>query len=105
MFTICTWLFSTVKNIHTFSCLRYCSKEVLSREWTVQVYSNQTNFVTLSIQEVDSFTDSLCNRTDSDDYTVSVFCSVVVEQAIFTSCDLSNLVHVFLNNSRNCFIE
>ena len=53
---------------------------------------------------VDNFADSFCYRTHSDNYAFCIFCTVVIEQTILAACDFGNLVHVFLNDSRNCFI-
>ena len=104
-FAVCTRFFGTVKNCDTFCSLRYSSQEVLSRERTIQMNSNQTNFFTVSYQMVDSFAGSFSYRTHSDDYAFSIFSTVVVEQAVVTSCDLVDFVHVFFYDSRNCFIE
>ena len=65
---------------------------------------NQTYFFTLSCQVVDSFACSFRNRTHCNDYAFCIFSSVVIEQTVFTSCDLGDFIHIFFYDSRNCII-
>ena len=84
--------------------LRNSCQEMFSRERTIQVNGNQTNFFAVSYQVVDSFAGSFRYRTHSDDYAFCIFSTVVIEQTVFAACDFADLVHVFLNDSRNCFV-
>ena len=104
-FAVCTRFFCTVKNCNAFCSLRYSCQEMFSRERTIQVYRNQTNFFAVCYQVVDSFTSSFSYRTHSDDYAFSIFSTIVVEQAVVTSCNLIDFVHIFFYDSRNCIIE
>ena len=65
---------------------------------------NQTYFFTLSCHVVDSFACSFRNRTHCNDYAFCIFSSVVIEQTVFTSCDLRDFIHIFFYDSRNCII-
>ena len=103
-FAVRTRFLRTVKNCNSLSSLRHSSQEVLSREWTIQVYGNHTYLFAISHQVVDSFAGSFGYRTHSDDYAFCVFSTIVIEQSIFTSCDFRNFIHVFFYNSRNCFV-
>ena len=103
-FTVSTRFLSSVENSDTLSSLRNSCQEVLSRERTIQVNSNQTYLFALSCEVVDYFADSFCYRTHSDDYAVCIFSTIVIEQAILAASDFRNLFHVFFYDSRNCFI-
>ena len=85
--SVSTWLFCTVKHCNTFCCGRKYREEVFCRERTIQVNCNKSDLLTLGCKIVNSFTNGLCNRTHCNYNTVSIRCSVVVEQAILTSCD------------------
>ena len=103
-FAVSTRFFCTIEYCDCFGSLRYGSHEMFGRERTVQVNCNQTYFLALAGQVVDSFAGSFGYRTHGDDYAFCIFGSVVVEQTVFASCDLGNLVHVFLNDGRNSVI-
>ena len=103
-FTVSTRFFSTVKNCDSLSSLRYSSQEVFSRERTIQVYGNHTHFFTVGCQVVDCFTGCFRYRTHCDNHAFCIFCSVVIEQTVFATCNLGNFIHVFFYDSRNSFI-
>ena len=77
---------------------------MLGRERTIQVDGNQTYLFAIGNEVVDSFAGSFCYRTHGDDNAFCIFCTIVIEQTVLAACDFGNLVHVFLNDSRNCFI-
>ena len=66
---------------------------------------NETNLLTVSVEEVDNFFSCLADRTHSDDYTVSISCTIVVEELVICATDLVDLIHVVLNLIRYCKIE
>ena len=87
------------------NCLRDSSDKVLSRERSVKAYLNNTNLVSVSVHIIDSLVYSLTNRTHSDDYSVCIFCTIVVEKLVVSTNLSVNLVHVVLNNFRYYIIE
>ena len=103
-FSISTWLFGTVQNSDLGSSFWDSSEQMFCREWTEQSYFNKTNFFALSGQVIDNF---FCNVTDgahSNDNTVSIWCTIVVEQLIVCTQFSVNFAHVFFNNSWNCIV-
>ena len=104
-FAVSTRFFRTIQNSNTLYSLRNSSQEVFSRERTIQVYRNQTYFFTFACQIIDRFTSSFCYRTHSDDNPICILSSIIIEQSVFTTCNLADFVHVFFYNSRYCIIE
>ena len=104
-FACSTRFFSTVEHSDAFSRFRKRSQEVFSREWTIEVNSNETDFFALCCEVINNFTDSFCHRTHSDDYAFSIFSTIVIEQTIFATCDFRDFVHILLNDSRHSSIE
>ena len=102
--TVSTRLFRAIQYGDTLSGLRHGSQEMLSGERTIQVNGYQTYLLALSDQVIDSLTSGLRNRTHGDDHTLSVLSSVIIEQTVFTACDLGNLVHIFFYDSGNCLV-
>ena len=103
-FAVSTRFFRTVQYGNLLGCLGNGGKEVLGRERTIQVDGNQTYLFAIGNEVVDSFAGSFCYRTHGDDNAFCIFCTIVIEQTVLAACDFGNLVHVFLNDSRNCFI-
>ena len=102
--TFSSWLLSTVKNSNALNCSRKSLLKEVNREWTIQMNCNHTNLLTLLNKIVDSLACSFCSRTHQYDNVLSILCTIVVEQVIFTTCDRRDLTKVILNNSRNFII-
>ena len=66
--------------------------------------SNHTYLLALLVEVVDSLTCRLCSRTHEDDYVLSVLSSVVVEEVILTTGDLSHLLAVLLHYLRDAVV-
>ena len=78
---------------------------MFGREWTVQVYRNQTNLFAISIHHIYYLTDCFCNRSHRDNHAVGIFSSVIVKQIIFSTCDYSQFIQVFFYYFRNSIVE
>ncbi len=103
-FAFCSGLFGSVENGYTFNGRRYCFKEMLCRERTVQVYANHTYLLAICIEVVDCLAGSFGSRAHENNHTVCVFSAIVAEQFVFTSGDLRNFFHVFFHDTGNCII-
>ena len=66
--------------------------------------SNHTNLLALLVQVVDSLASWLCSRTHQDDDVLSILSTIVVEEVILTTSDLSHLLAVLLYNLRDCIV-
>ena len=102
--TLCTWLLSTVKNSDALNCSWDSLLQEVNREWTEEVNCNHTDLLALLVQVVDSLTSWLCSRTHQDDDVLSILSTIVVEEVILTTSDLSHLLAVLLYNLRDCII-
>ena len=100
--TLCTWLLSTVKNSDALNRLWNCSEQVLNREWTIKVYSNHTNLLTLRHQVVDSLTSCLSSWTHQDDDVLCILSTIVIEEMILTASNLWYFAEIVFNNL--CYI-
>ena len=78
---------------------------MFGREWTVQVYRNQTNLFAISIHHIYYLTDCFCNRSHRNNNPVGIFSSVIVKQIIFSTCDYSQFIQVFFYYFRNSIVE
>ena len=71
---------------------------MLNREGTIEVNAYHTYLLALSVEVVDSFASSLGYRTHTDDYALSIISTIVAEELVFTTCNLADFGHVFLND-------
>ena len=65
---------------------------------------NHTNLLALLVQVVDSLASWLCSRTHQDNDVLSILSTIVVEEVILTTSDLSHLLAVLLYNLRDCIV-
>ena len=78
---------------------------MFGREWTVQVYWNQTYLFAVGIHHVYYLTDRFSYRTHRNNHAVGIFSSVIVEQIIFSACDYSQFIQVFFYYFRNSIVK
>ena len=69
------------------------------------MYFNDTNFFAFSCQVIDNFFSCFTHRTHSDDNTISIWSTIVVEQLVFTTCHLADFSHVFFYDFWKCIVE
>ena len=77
---------------------------MLNREWTIEVYSNHTNLLTLRHQVVDSLTSCLSCRTHQDDDVLSILSTIVIKEVMLTTSNLGQFVEIVLNNLWNVLV-
>ena len=77
---------------------------MLGAEGTIQVNSDEADLLTLLGQIVDGLADSLGHTAHGDDDAVGILGAVVVKQTILAAGDLTDLVHVVLDDGGNCGI-
>ena len=68
------------------------------------MYAYHTHLFALSGQVVDSFASSLSSRTHEDNDALSIFSTIIVEEAILATGNLRNLIHVLFYDSRYVFV-
>src|SRR5699024_11967896 len=101
---LCSRLFCSVENGDHFYAFRNCIYKCFSAEWSVKTYFYDSDFLSFCKQVVNSLIDCLTYRSHSNDYMLSILCSVVVEQFVVCSDLCVYFVHVFLNDGRHCVI-
>ena len=99
-----TWFFCSVKNSDLLYSLWNRVQEVLCGEWSVKMHIYKTNLFTLLGEVVYNFFSSVANRSHSNDYMLSIWSAMIVEQSVVSSCDFVDFFHVSFNNFRNCKI-
>ena len=103
-FAVCTRFLCAVEHGNALTSSGNCTEEMLYREGTVEVYAYQTYLFALCCEVVDSFARSFCCRTHKDDHAVGIFSTVVVEEAVLTTSDFADLLHVFFYNLGHCIV-
>ena len=73
-------------------------KQMPGAEGTIEVYRNQTDFLALGGEVVDSFLGGLCHRAHGDDDALGVGSAVVVEQVVLAAGDFADGGHVAFDN-------
>jgi len=71
---------------------------VLGREGTVEVNSDEADFLALRGEVVDGLADGLGHRAHGDDDAVGILCAVIVKQAVLATSDFADFVHVVLDD-------
>ena len=103
-FAVCTGFLRTVKYRNALTCSGDSTEEVLYREGTVEVYAHQTYLFALGHEVVDGFACRFCCRTHKDNHAVGIFSTVVVEEAVLTTSDFADLLHVFFYHLGHCIV-
>ena len=103
-FALSSWFLSTVKYSNALNCSRNSLLDSLNREWTVEVNCYHTNFLTLLYEVIDSFASWLCCRTHQYDNVFCIFCTIIVKQMVFTTCNLADFSQVLLYNLWDCIV-
>ena len=67
--------------------------------------ANQTQFLALSIQIVDGFTNGFGNRTHGNDNIFGIGGTIIGKRVIFAAGDFGNLLHVCFNHIRNGIVK
>ena len=98
------WFFCSIENSNFLSCCWDSFDQVFSGEWTIKSYFYETNFFACCEHVVDNFFSCVNYRTHSDDYSFSIWCTVVVEQFVVCAKFSINFVHVFFYYCWECFI-
>ena len=96
--TLCTWFLSTIEYSDTLNSLWNSCKQVLNREWTIEVYSYHTNLLALRHEVIDSLTSSFSCRTHQDNDVLSILSTIVIEEVMLTTSDLCELIEIVFNN-------
>ena len=89
----------SVENSNLGSGLRKSCDELFSNERSVKTNFDKTNLFALSVEVVDNFFNGVTYGAHSNDYAVSVFCAVLVEEIIVGADLCIDLAHVFFNDS------
>ena len=100
-----TRFFCTVDDSDFLNRLRQYSRQIFSRERTIQMNVDGTNFFTFAVQIINSLFNHVRERTHGNDNRFSIFCAVVVKRFVCTACDFRNLSHVVSNDIRHSVIE
>ena len=105
-FAVSTRFFRAIKHSDAVCRLGHSSKEVLHREWTIEVYAHETHLFTLLFAEiVDGFARSFSGRTHEDNHAIGFGVTIIVEETILATCDARDFVHVFFYNFRHSLVE
>ena len=104
-FALRTGFFCSIQNSDLLSCFRDYFQQFCGNERSEQVNFNQTNFFAFCCQVVDCFFDCFTSGTHSNDYSVSIGSTVVVEQTVISACDSGDFAHVFFYYCGQSFIE
>ena len=104
-FALCAGFFCSVQNSDLLRCCRDNLQQLFCYEGTEQMYLNQTNLFALCCQVVDCFFDCFTSGAHSDDDSVSISCTIVVEQSVISACDSADFAHVFFYYCGQSIVE
>ena len=100
--TYCTCFLSSVENCNSLYSLRKSCYEVLSREWSVESDLHETNLSTASVEVINCPVECVSCGTHYDYNVCCIWSTDIVEEVILSACDCVDLVHVLLDDCRNC---
>ena len=100
-----TWFLSSVKNSQLLYSLGQYLQEGLRNPWAIETNLNQTNLLSTSIQVVNNFFCYVTDGTHGHDYTVGIFCTIVVEQVVICTQLYVNLCHVLAYYFWQCVVN
>ena len=101
---VSTWLLSTIEDANLLDRSRQSLLEILERERTVEVNTDQTYLLALCNLIVNDLLDTLGSRAHSNDDIFGIWCSVVVEWTVLAASNSRNLIHVLGNDIWNCLV-
>ncbi len=99
-----TWLLGAIHNSNLGYGLRDSIQEVLYGEWTEEVNCYHTYLLALAVQVINSLNQGLVQGAHSNNNTLSIWCTVVVEYMVFTASNLGQVCHGLLYQVWNCLI-
>ena len=77
---------------------------MFDRERTIQMHSQKSDLPAFSVEFFDNSLDRFTGTAHSDDDFFRIRSTIIVEQTIFTSSQLVDLVHIFFNDTGQSFI-